>query len=29
MNDGKLDEIEIPLTDIYVQEFYLHCFNML
>lgn len=29
MNDGVVEELEIPLTDMYVQEFYLHCFNVL
>lgn len=29
MNDGKFDELEIPANEIYVQEFFLHCYSLL
>lgn len=29
LNDGKLDELEIPGNDIYIQEFFLHCYSMI
>lgn len=29
LNDGAIEETEIPLTDVYLQEFYLFCFNLL
>ena len=29
LNDGKLDEVEIPANDIYIQEFFLHCYSLM
>ena len=29
LNDGRFDELEIPGNDIFVQEFYLHCYSLL
>ena len=29
LNDGKLDEHEMPVYDIYTQEYYLHAFSLL
>ena len=28
LNDGKFDEVEIPANDIFIQEFYLHCYSL-
>lgn len=29
LNDGRLDELDQPYVDIYIQEFFLHCFSLL
>lgn len=29
MNDGKLNEMEEPYFDLYLQEYYLHCYSLI
>ena len=29
INDGKYDELELPPNDIFVQEFFLHCYSLI
>lgn len=29
LHDGTLDETDLPLTDVYLQDFYLYCLNLL
>lgn len=29
VNDGKYDELELSGNDIFIQEFYLHCYSMI
>jgi hypothetical protein len=29
LNDGKINELDEPYYDIYLQEFYLHCYSIL
>jgi len=28
INDGKMDELDIPANDIFNQEFFLHCYSL-
>lgn len=29
LNNGRLDELDEPYVDIYVTEYYLHCYSLL
>ena len=29
INDGRMDELEIPHNDIYTQEWFLHCYSLI
>lgn len=29
LNDGRMDELEIPQNDIFTQEWFLHCYSLI
>lgn len=29
LNDGRIDELDDPYVDVYVQEYFLHCYSLL